>query len=172
LHWSRGHDALLASPSDLNGEDGCQYGSVENLGRLADQFPDLKFVIFHAGYSVSKGPAPSEPALEFEHVRLAKLTRTHPNLYVEIGAIFSGLVLRFHVPRELREFISVLKSEAREDSVLWGTDAIWYGSPQWQIEAFKRLRLSDNPQPSNDEIAFKTRVLRSNALALFGAARL
>jgi hypothetical protein len=91
---------------------------------------------------------------------------------VEIGAIFSGLVLRFHVPRELREFISVLKSEAREDSVLWGTDAIWYGSPQWQIEAFKRLRLSDNPQPSNDEIAFKTRVLRSNALALFGAARL
>jgi hypothetical protein len=25
--------------------------------------------------------------------------------------------------------------------VLWGTDSIWYGTPQWQIEAFRRFHI-------------------------------
>lgn len=25
--------------------------------------------------------------------------------------------------------------------VLWGTDSVWYGSPQWQIEAFRRIEI-------------------------------
>ena len=29
------------------------------------------------------------------------------------------------------------------DHVLWGTDSIWYGSPQWQIEAMRRLQIPD-----------------------------
>lgn len=29
------------------------------------------------------------------------------------------------------------------DHVIWGTDCIWYGSPQWVIEAFKRFQISD-----------------------------
>ncbi len=27
------------------------------------------------------------------------------------------------------------------DHVLWGTDSIWYSTPQWQIEAFRRLEI-------------------------------
>ena len=27
------------------------------------------------------------------------------------------------------------------DHVLWGTDSIWYGTPQWQIEAFRRFEI-------------------------------
>jgi uncharacterized protein len=27
------------------------------------------------------------------------------------------------------------------DHVLWGTDSIWYGTPQWQIEAFRRFEM-------------------------------
>jgi hypothetical protein len=27
--------------------------------------------------------------------------------------------------------------------VLWGTDSIWYGTPQWQIEAFRRFDIPD-----------------------------
>jgi hypothetical protein len=29
------------------------------------------------------------------------------------------------------------------DHVLWGTDSIWYGTPQWQIEAFRRFQIPD-----------------------------
>jgi hypothetical protein len=29
------------------------------------------------------------------------------------------------------------------DHVIWGTDCLWWGSPQWAIEAFKRFQISD-----------------------------
>jgi len=32
------------------------------------------------------------------------------------------------------------------DHVCWGTDAIWTGSPQWQIEALRRLEIPENLQ--------------------------
>jgi hypothetical protein len=28
--------------------------------------------------------------------------------------------------------------------VVWGTDAIWTGAPQWQIEAFRRLEIPED----------------------------
>ena len=30
------------------------------------------------------------------------------------------------------------------DHVVWGTDAVWTGSPQWQIEALRRLEIPDD----------------------------
>jgi hypothetical protein len=30
-----------------------------------------------------------------------------------------------------------------EDNVLWGTDSIWYGSPQDQIQAFRTFQISE-----------------------------
>jgi hypothetical protein len=32
------------------------------------------------------------------------------------------------------------------DHVVWGTDSIWYGSPQWQVEAFRRLEIPEDMQ--------------------------
>ena len=32
------------------------------------------------------------------------------------------------------------------DLVVWGTDSIWYGSPQWQIEALRRLKIPEDMQ--------------------------
>ena len=31
-----------------------------------------------------------------------------------------------------------------EENVFWGTDAVWYGSPQWQIEAFRRMEIPED----------------------------
>jgi hypothetical protein len=33
-----------------------------------------------------------------------------------------------------------------QDHVFWGTDSVWYGSPQWQIEAFRRLEIPEDMQ--------------------------
>jgi uncharacterized protein len=30
-----------------------------------------------------------------------------------------------------------------DDHLLWGTDSIWYGTPQWQIEAMRRFQIPD-----------------------------
>ena len=27
--------------------------------------------------------------------------------------------------------------------MIWGTDCLWWGSPQWAIDAFKRFQISD-----------------------------
>ena len=32
------------------------------------------------------------------------------------------------------------------DHVVWGSDAVWTGSPQWQIEALRRLEIPDDMQ--------------------------
>jgi len=31
-------------------------------------------------------------------------------------------------------------------TVVWGTDAVWTGSPQWQIEALRRLEIPEDMQ--------------------------
>jgi hypothetical protein len=30
------------------------------------------------------------------------------------------------------------------DHIIWGTDAIWTGAPQWQIEALRRLEIPED----------------------------
>jgi hypothetical protein len=32
------------------------------------------------------------------------------------------------------------------DHVVWGTDAVWTGSPQWQIEGLRRLEIPEDMQ--------------------------
>jgi len=32
------------------------------------------------------------------------------------------------------------------EKVIWGTDSVWYGSPQWQIEALRRLEIPEDMQ--------------------------
>jgi len=56
--------------------------------------------------------------------------------------------------------------------VLWGTDAIWYGSPQPQLMAFRAFQISEELQARHgypaltDEV--KRKVLGLNAASLFG----
>jgi predicted TIM-barrel fold metal-dependent hydrolase len=30
------------------------------------------------------------------------------------------------------------------DRILWGTDSVWWGSPQWQIDAFRRFQIPED----------------------------
>ncbi len=62
------------------------------------------------------------------------------------------------------------------DHVLWGTDSVWHGSPQWQIEAFRRLEIPEDIQkkfgfsplgPADSET--KAMILGKNAAKLFNA---
>jgi hypothetical protein len=58
------------------------------------------------------------------------------------------------------------------DHVLWGTDSIWYGTPQWQIEAFRRFEI---PQELIDKHKYapltrtvKEQIFGLNAARVFG----
>jgi hypothetical protein len=61
---------------------------------------------------------------------------------------------------------------AGSDHILWGTDSIWNGSPQSQIERLRRLKIADDlvekhgyPQLTS---AIKDQILGRNAARLFG----
>ena len=62
-----------------------------------------------------------------------------------------------------------------EDRVLWGTDAIWYGSPQPQLMGFRAFEISANPAsglPSADNLAWWEALLLAflGGVVLNGAA--
>ena len=61
------------------------------------------------------------------------------------------------------------------DHVLWGTDSVWYGSPQWQIEAMRRLEIPEDMQKKHGFAPLgaansmtKQMIFANNALAMYG----
>ncbi|PYX83555.1 MAG: hypothetical protein DMG70_09770 [Acidobacteria bacterium] len=59
-----------------------------------------------------------------------------------------------------------------DDHVLWATDSIWWGSPQWQIEALRRLEMPPVPMerfgyaPLTSQV--KAKIFGRNAARLYG----
>ena len=49
-------------------------------------------------------------------------------------------------PRLCAAMMGILIRGLGSDHVCWGTDAIWTGSPQWQIEALRRLEIPEDLQ--------------------------
>jgi len=59
-----------------------------------------------------------------------------------------------------------------EDRVLWGTDSIWFGTPQDQIQALRTFQISEELQEKHgypaltDEL--KAKIFGRNSAALYG----
>lgn len=49
-------------------------------------------------------------------------------------------------PRVCAFMMGTLVNGLGSDHVVWGSDAVWTGSPQWQIEALRRLEIPDDMQ--------------------------
>ena len=52
------------------------------------------------------------------------------------------------------------------DHVVWGSDAVWTGSPQWQIEALRRLEIPDEMQKSTGSSPWDQRTARLSERSL------
>jgi predicted TIM-barrel fold metal-dependent hydrolase len=60
---------------------------------------------------------------------------------MELGSTFGQLVTTN--PRACAHLLGQVIDAFGADHVLWGTDSIWYGTPQWQIDAFRRFEIPD-----------------------------
>ena len=49
-------------------------------------------------------------------------------------------------PKFCAALVGTLIKGMGADHVMWGTDSVWYGSPQWQIEALRRLEIPEDMQ--------------------------
>ena len=61
------------------------------------------------------------------------------------------------------------------DHLVWGTDSVLYGSPQWQIEAFRRLEIPEDMQRKHGfaalgdaDSAVKNQIFGYNSASLYG----
>ena len=66
------------------------------------------------------------------------------NVFADIGTSFA--VSAVTNPRFAAAMMGTLIKGLGHDHVFWGTDSVWYGSPQWQIEAFRRLEIPEDMQ--------------------------
>ena len=66
------------------------------------------------------------------------------NVYADLGQIFAQTTVAD--PRVCAAMMGQLVKGLGADHVVWGTDAVWTGSPQWQIEALRRLEIPEDMQ--------------------------
>ncbi len=152
-----------------------EFASPDDVGPVAALYPDLTFVIYHSGYETDIVEGPYDPDSPNQGVdRLIKSLQdngvaTSQNVYAELGSTWRNLMTR---PDEAAHVLGKLLKYLGPDRVVWGTDSIWYGSPQDQIDAFLRFQISAEFQERFGypelSMEIKRGVLGLNAAKIYG----
>ena len=122
-----------------------EFGRCADVGRAAALYPDMNFIIYHSGYEAGTTERAYDPATATRGVdTLIKSVEDNgigrnANVYAELGSTWR-FVMRD--PTTAAHLLGKLLKHIGEDNVLWGTDSIWYGSPQDQIQAFRSFQIA------------------------------
>lgn len=131
------------------------YADVSDVGKAAKDWPQLNFVIYHSGYR-NIGGGGDDAADAWEHVQktgrndwvsdLAEIPSKYgvTNVYGDLGQVFATSTVA--QPNLAAFIVGTLVMGLGTDHVVWGTDALWTGSPQWQIEGLRRLEIPEDMQ--------------------------
>jgi predicted TIM-barrel fold metal-dependent hydrolase len=118
------------------------YNHPRDLIKAARDFPDIDFLVYHAGLLNATAPKPTgEIPWTTEFCQMKKKEPALTNIYMELGSTFGQLVTTN--PTACAHLLGQIIDAFGADHVLWGTDSIWYGTPQWQIEAFRRFEIPE-----------------------------
>jgi predicted TIM-barrel fold metal-dependent hydrolase len=129
------------------------HSDVRDVGKAAKDWPQLNFIIYHSGYRFGGGGGPAEGWTQFEQTGrvewvsdLADIPAKYgvTNVYGDLGQIFAQSTMA--QPQLCAAMMGILIRGLGADHVCWGTDAIWTGSPQWQIDALRRLEIPEDMQ--------------------------
>lgn len=118
------------------------YNHPRDLIKAAKDFPDIDFLTYHAGFlGVSSTSQGADVPWTTEFCQMKKKEPGLKNIYMELGSTFGQLVTTN--PTACAHLLGQVIEAFGADHVLWGTDSIWYGTPQWQIEAFRRFEIPE-----------------------------
>lgn len=141
-----------------------------DLPKAVADWPRLRFCAYHSGYfQAGDHPEGLDGLTEFLQV-VNGMPRAHRRrLYAEIGSTFAVTLLEG--PDRAAHLIGQLLLALGPRNILWGTDSIWWGSPQWLIDAFKNLQIPPSMQeqfgyPALTD-AIKEKILGENAARLY-----
>jgi predicted TIM-barrel fold metal-dependent hydrolase len=155
--------------------DQARYGSPVDIGPAAAAHRDVSIVVYHSGFEVGRreGPYTAERADVGVNRLITSLRNAGigpgENVYAELGSTWWHLLRR---PDEAAHVLGKLLIAVGEDNILWGTDSIFYGSPQGQIEAFRAFQIPEEMRArfGYPELtrAIKAKILGWNAARLYG----
>jgi predicted TIM-barrel fold metal-dependent hydrolase len=175
------HKGLLPADYQKSWPSVWEYATVSDVGKAAKDWPGLNFIIYHAALRAFL-ETPDAALAEFDRTGriewatdLAEIPGKFgvSNVYGEIGTAFANSAVAN--PRFAAGFVGTLVRGLGADHVLWGSDSVWYGSPQWQIEAMRRLEIPEEmrkkhgfaPLGGADGVV-KSAIFGGNAARLYG----
>src|SRR5262245_16134336 len=129
-------------PLGVFNEEHCK---PRDVVKAAKDFPGLNFVIYHSGFRglslLNRPRDPQEIPWISDLLRDLKANDKVKNVYFELGSTFNQL--SSYSPETCLHMLGQMIQIAGADHILWGTDSIWGGSPQSQIERLRRLKMTD-----------------------------
>ena len=154
---------------------GPDFATCEDIGRAAKLYPDVTFMVYHSGFEASRregayDPANAERGIDALVKSLADNgIAPNSNVYAELGSTWR-MVMRD--PTAAAHTLGKLLKHVGTERVLWGTDSIWYGSPQDQIMALRSFEIAPELQERHGYPALtptlKAGIFSLNALPVYG----
>jgi uncharacterized protein len=150
------------------------FTSAIDVGPAARAVPQAKILVYHSGYDGAFKEGPFDPGADKGVDTLIRGAREAGigkggNVYAELGSVWREVMKD---PDQAAHVLGKLLVQFGEDNVLWGTDAIWYGSPQEQIQAFRAFQISREYQErfGYPELTptIKAKVFGLNAARVYG----
>jgi hypothetical protein len=146
------------------------------VGVVAKMYPDTKFIVYHSAIELGPTSAQEGPYNAGNTAGTDRLIRAvldndvaGKNLYAELGSVWAQVM---NSPVMAQHVIGKLLKYVGEDNVLWGSECVWLGSPQPQIEAFRAFQISQQFQDMYGypalTPAIKGKILGLNAAKIYG----
>lgn len=151
-----------------------EYTRPRDVGPAAKMFPAATFLIYHSGYEDDHTEGPHDPESEVGVDGLINSLRKSGigkdgNVYAELGSVWREVMKD---PDQAAHVLGKLLVHLGEDRILWGTDGIWYGSPQDQIQAFRTFEITPELQEKHAypplTKAIKRKIFGENAARVYG----
>jgi len=151
-----------------------EYVRVTDFPKVAADWPKLKFCAYHSGYFFpGEHPTGLDGITELIQTVESMPRRDARRIYAEIGSSFAIALLSG--PDQAAHMMGQLLKTFGSKRILWGTDSMWWGSPQFLVDAFWNLEI---PAAMRQEFGYpkltkrkKQRILGLNAAKLYGVKR-
>ena len=169
------HKGLAPGPPDP------YRGHPGDLPKAVADWPNLNFITYHACIQQTAWHADSLQTIRSRTLRdgvpdikwtteYAQLVAPFSNCYAEIGTTWASSVVTF--PTVAAHIMGQLLRYLGEDRIVFGSDCVWYGSPQWQIGALWRFQIPEEMRlaydyPELTDMA-KRKILGLNSAKLYG----
>jgi len=127
--------------------------------------PNIRWTTQFAQIAGGKYVAGAEPSS-----RSPSSTRRLPNVYAELGTTMASMITIF--PTVFAHLIGQQLYYMGSQNIMFGSDSMWYGGPQWQIEALWRFQIPEQIQEQWNYPAIteqdKRNILGLNSARLYG----